>query len=364
MFTIPKRDLVRALESVASVASKKSIQPILKCARFTVAKSRLTMQATDLFTSVTTCVDVERAKAADVAIDASAMLARLKSLEDGDVTVESTGKSVAVKGSKSRRFTLPMMSGEDFPTLASPDDASTVAEIPASALAHLLAGTRYASSRDEQRAHIACVLLRFQDGKITAAATDGHRIALRDAKVDGARASADLLVPNAGVAELLRLAEGDHDDVVRIATHEQMLVATLGRTSVSLKVVDGAFPPIEHILNRIHPDRSVTCSRQRLLDGIKAVSVASDQTSGRVVLEIESDRVRLLASSQDGGEFVDEFSGSLDGKPLRIAFAWRIVADALAAIGDEEISIRFGGELDPAVLKTSDTTAIMMPQRF
>lgn len=364
MFTTSKRDLVRALECVASVASKKAIQPMLKCARFTVGKSRLTLQATDLFTSVTTSIAVDKGKPCDVAIDAAMMLARLKSLEEGDVVLETNGKTVSVRSAKARKFTLPVASGEDFPPLPLPDAAEVVAEIKPSALLRVLDGTRYAASRDEQRTHLACVLLRMQAGKMTAAATDGHRIAIRHAMVEGARAAGDLLVPNASVAELVRVADGDGEGLVTIAAQDRTIVASRGATSVSLKTVDAAFPPFEHIVDSLQCEHTVTCSRERLIEGLKAVSVASDQTSGRVVLDLAADRMRLVASSPDAGEFVDEFSASLEGKPLRIAFAWRIFADALASLSDDEVVIRFGGELAPAFLKTDDTTAIVMPQRL
>jgi DNA polymerase-3 subunit beta len=364
MFTAPKRDLARALESVAAVASKKAIQPILRCARLTVSKQgRLTIQATDLFITATTTIDVSRSKSADIAVDAAMMLARVKSLEDGDVVVEIKAKGIEVRSGKARKFTLPIAPGEDYPTLPSVDDAVEIMGAPGSELARLLDGARYASSRDESRAHLACVLFRVRDGVATCAATDGHRLAVRTLDLGTKRTADDMAIPNAAVAELHRIASSAGDAVVTLATIGATLVARTATSSVSLKLADVQCPPFEHIASSLKPTAHVTVVREQLIGCIKAVCVAAD-VHGRLAVDVTPSRMQLLASSADAGEFVDELPASIDGgSHVRASFMWRYVADALAAVDGSDVTLGFIGELDPMVLRTADTTAIVMPLR-
>lgn len=360
MFTLPKRDLVRALERAAGIASKRAIQPILKCARLSVAGSTLTVQATDLTMAVTTSLPVTKSKRCDVAIEADVLLTRVKSLEDGDVTVDvSSGKSATVRTTSARKFTVPIASGEDFPMLAAPADAQPIVTLPSPTLRRLLDGVRYASSTDETRAFINSVLLRVEPTSIFAAGTDGHRMAARTAQVSCSVAERlELLVPRAGIAHLIKIAEGDGN--VTLAHHGTQIVATKDDTSFLLRTVEAQFPPVDQFLG-MATEGAVTCDRARLVEGIKAVVSACDQ-HGRVSLALAQDKITVSASSPNG-EFVDEMSAALDGRAQSMSYMHRYISEALESVSDDTVTLRYSGELDPVVIRTADTTMIVMPMR-
>ena len=360
MFTLAKRDLARALESVAAVASKKAIQPILRCARLTVSKQgRLTIQATDLFITATTTIDVTRSKPADIAVDAAMMLARVKSLEEGDVVVEIKAKGIEVRSGKARKFTLPIARGEDYPSLPSVDDAVELVTAPGAALARLLDGARYASSRDESRAHVACVLFRVRDGSRDVR-RDRRASAVRTLGLGSKRSAEDMAIERCRSRAAPDRDVGRDDDVT-LATLSTTLVARIRRRASRSWLTSSS--ALRSIASSLKPTAHVTVVREQLIGCIKAVCVAAD-VHGRLAVDVTAARMQLLASSADAGEFVDELPASIDGgSHVRASFMWRYVADALAVVDGSDVTLGFIGELDPMVLRTADTTAIVMPLR-
>jgi molecular chaperone IbpA len=129
-FVVNKREFVRALSRVQSVADKKSAMPILTNVLIVADASGVRLAATDLTLAVTAHCKADVRKGGTVALPARHVFDVVKVLPDGDVTVTvEKNFSARIKSGK-RRFDLSGMPGEDFPTLPDPSKV-TLTLIPA-----------------------------------------------------------------------------------------------------------------------------------------------------------------------------------------------------------------------------------------
>ena len=145
-FVVNKRDFVKALGRVQSVADKRSPMPILSNVLIRAeASGAVHFAATDLLLSVTGTMRAEVKRAGSVALPARHVFDTVKALPEGEVTLTVEKNHFArIRGAK-RRFDLAGMPGEDFPSLPEAGKVPLVA-VPAEDLGELIALTAFSMS--------------------------------------------------------------------------------------------------------------------------------------------------------------------------------------------------------------------------
>lgn len=376
--TVAKRDLARLAARMAGVAEKKSTMPILRTVLLTAEGRNVTLCATDLYLSLKGSVPVADIDApGGIAVAASDLVDRVKMLPDGPVTLEVKDNSLTLKAKGvARRFTLRGLPSEDYPVLPTAGEAPTMT-LPTKLLRKLIARTHFAVSTDETRPHLNSGLLEWEGDLVRMVATDGHRLALAEAKVPGMKASTSMLIPLKAIHELARLCDEADVPVVEgeEAREPEIVIAQSGSTAFfrsgavtfGVKLIDAQFPPYRQVIPK-DSSRSAKVPRATFADAVRAVAVAASATTNGVKLVLTKGLMRLSSESADSGDGSDEVPVTYDGASLTIGFAWRYVTDALGAVSDDEMDIGFGNELDPIVV-TSGTPedsylAVIMPLRI
>lgn len=375
-FVVNKRELVKALSRVQSVADKKSAMPILSNVLIQAeAGGSVRFSATDLLLSVTGTMKADVKKPGSVALSARHLFDAAKALPEGDVTVSvEKNLSTRLKAGK-RRFDLPGQAGEEFPPLPDAGKVSLVS-VPVDDLADLIALTSFSMSTDDTRPHLAAALFEVAGDTLRMVTTDGHRLSKAERKVPELKGSSKLLIPSKGIHELKRLvdeARGEKKDggerpsiSVGAASSQGPVFFQRDGMTLSSKLVDAAFPSYEQVIPTA-TDRTVTVSRPALLEALRAVSlVASDRTSG-VKLAITATRIVLTSENPDVGAGMDELDASLKGPDVVIGFNSKYIIDVLGALGSEEVAFDLSGELDPGVVRPvgrEDFIGVIMPMRI
>jgi DNA polymerase III subunit beta len=376
---VAKRDLSRLAGQMAGIAERKGTMPILACVRMTAAAGRLTLEATNLYQSLTgSIVAVEVDVPGSVAVSAKDLLDRVKLMPDGPLLLEvkdNVQLTLKTKGS-ARRYTLRGMPGEDFPPMPKPDERAIAAGIPAGLLRRLIARTHFAVSTDETRAHLNSALLEWEGERMRMVATDGHRLAMADAQIDGRSGSSTMLLPLKALHEIARLCDevAASDDGTTEGTSAGAELELLqsgpmaffrsGDSMFGVKTVDATFPPYMQVIPKSSA-RTVKAPRTSLIDAVRAVSVAANQATNGVKMAITKGKIRLTGESPETGDGADEVDVEFDGKSLNIGLCARYVTDALGAVADDDVELGFGEELDPMVIRVgTEFTGVIMPMRI
>jgi DNA polymerase-3 subunit beta len=284
---IHKRNFLRSLARTHSVADRKSSMPILSNILLsTDGNKTLRLAATDLYLSVTASANAEIKTAGTIALAARTLFEIVKSLPEGELSLQVVGNHAAEIRSGKVRFKIPGMPGQDFPALPNPGSAE-FASLEGDELGRLLSLTHYSMSADETRPHLACALFEGDAKTVRMVTTDGHRLSKAEYKLGEGKKllNFSMLVPAKGVAELRRLVDEAKADRQKTEdTPSTIEVATSGGSAffrrddalLSVKLVDEQFPPYSKVIPT-SPSRHIGVSRALLTEALRRIAlVASD----------------------------------------------------------------------------------------
>jgi DNA polymerase III subunit beta len=375
--TLPKKELLRLLSRMQSVAERKSSIPALSSVLITVeGADTLRFAATDMYLSLLGRTKAEVKKPGTVAVSAKDIFERVKMMPEAPVTLSLGANSQVLLQSKTskRRFTLRGMPGEEFPPFPSAGEGSSKLEVPAALLRELIERTAFSISTDETRAHLNSALLEFQGKTLRMVTTDGHRLSKAEATVEAKNFACSMLIPQKAVLEVRSLcdellATGEGEKHVFITQTGPNAFFQFGEIHFSVKLVEAQFPPYGQVIPA-STDKKVLVNRLELAGALRAVSIAASERTGGVKVQINPGAMRITSESPEAGEGFDELVVDYDGPAVTIGFNAKYFLDVLGAVSDEEMALHLNGELDPAVLRpgkaveNKDYLAVVMPMRI
>jgi len=284
-----------------------------------------------------------------------------RTLPPGTVRIELDAGQARVSCG-SAEFTLRTLPTEDFPSLAGPGDVPG-GSVAAPELASAVAQVTKAASRDEARPILTGVLLEAEAGKITLAATDSYRLAVRDIAWTGPTEPLKRVVPARALAEAARAAEGEEN--VQLALGENQVTVSGKERRLTTRLIEGEFPNWRQLVPEDQPNR-LTVDREGFQEAVRRVGILAQQGTP-VRLELGPSGVRLTAGTQDVGEAADLVEGKYEGEPLVIAFNASYLSDGVQAIEGNEVVLSCRDGLKPAVLRSPDGASflyLLMPVRI
>src|ERR1700759_3905058 len=208
-FAVSKSDLVRELGLEQGVVEKKTTIPILSNILVETDGDQVWLTATDLELGIRCACPARIKKQGAGTIPARRLLDYVRLLPDADVQVklgDNQWESFVCGRSRTR---IAGMSRESFPEL--PEMPETLAEIPLSVLAQMIGSTIFAISFEESRFTVIGALLILKDSGLVMVATDGHRLAMIEKKIElpGLTESFRALLPKKAMNEIQKLASDD-----------------------------------------------------------------------------------------------------------------------------------------------------------
>lgn len=284
-----------------------------------------------------------------------------RTLPPGTVRIDAEGGQARITCG-SAEFTLRTLPTEDFPSLAGPTDAPS-GTLPAGEFATAVTQVTKAASRDEARPILTGVLIEAEAGKVTLAATDSYRLAIRDVAWKGPKESLRRVVPARALAEAARVAEGQDDATLTIGETQ---VSVQGKErKLTTRLIEGEFPNWRQLVPEDQPNR-LAVDRDAFAESVRRVGILAQQGTP-LRLELGPTGVRLTAGTQDLGEAADLVEGKYEGEPLVIAFNPTYLSDGLQAIEGSEVVLSCRDGLKPAVLRSQDGGSflyLLMPVRI
>jgi DNA polymerase-3 subunit beta len=366
-FRAERAEFAEAVSWATRTVGARVTLPALSGVLLHADEGRLTCRATDLEVAAEISIPVAIEQPGTVLLPGrllSQLVARFP-----DAPVELTGEPDRVEITCGRAtFHVRGMQAEDFPTLAQPADDAPQGVVKADAFARLASQVARAASSDEGRPVLTGVHLEAADGRLTAAATDSYRLAVRslswDEAVDGTA-----LVPARSLQEAAKAAT-EVGGSVTVVLEDGQVSFLLGDRRLTTKLIEGSFPNYRALLPDAH-ETAVVVDRAALVEALQRVSiVAMGQTNTPVSLTFGDGSVDLQATNQEMGDAAEALPAEIDGDGLTIAFNPTFLLAGLDATGTEHIRIELRDGLKPAVLKphsedgqVDDLTYLLMPMR-
>ncbi|MHB8293686.1 MAG: DNA polymerase III subunit beta [Acidimicrobiales bacterium] len=339
--------LAEALSLVCRVVPARSSGPtILSGARLELAGGELCLSGSDLDSSIRVWADVMALEPGTCLVPARLLSDIVRSLAPGAVTVESTGEEVSISSGRAR-FGVRVLPVEEYPRLAAPDAEATL--VSSEHLSEALRQVVRAASSDDSRPMLTGVLLSSQGDGLRLVATDSYRLALRDVATGGLlHGDEQVLVPARALAELQRLLGSSTEVSVRIGPQEASF--SVGRTTLTTRLLDSAFPDYHQLLPASSPSHLVA-SRAELLDALRRVRLLARDVNTPVRLALETDQLALSVTTSDLGQAAEDMDAKYEGPEMAIAFNPAYLADGIDALMSEEVSMNITDALKPVTLR-------------
>jgi DNA polymerase III subunit beta len=168
-------------------------------------------------------------------------------------------------------------------------------------------------------------------------ATDGHRLALSQAELDGAKLEEQqVIVPRKGVLELQRLMSGDGNvDIELGANHVRIQLGGIRFTS---KLIDGRFPEYDRVIpqessNELKADKDV------LRSALQRTAILSNEKYRGIRLIIRDSGVVLQAHNPEQEEAEEDVEVEYSGDDIEIGFNVNYLLDAIGAVDGEVVTL-------------------------
>jgi DNA polymerase III subunit beta len=360
--TCSKDELVAKLGLVARAVSTRSAVQILSGVLLRAQAGELHLAATDMELSLRSSLeaDVDGEGAAVVPGRLLVDLARL--LPESEVVIEHRSEENVVRiecGSASYR--LHAYSEEDFPRLPELDAVGTFS-VDGEALLETIARVSRSASRDESRPVLTGILVRFEPGKLTMAATDSYRLSVKETPLSGDAPELEAIIPARALGELQRIAGSA--DTIELGVHENQVIFGSGGVWLTSRRIDGQFPNYRQLLPESY-EHELVVPRAELLDVVRRTSVMAQRNSP-LRLRFAEGELTVSAQTQDVGESSESLPVPYTAEPLEIGFNAEFLRDGLESVETDDVRVRLISSLRPAVLQspTDDFTYLIMPIRL
>lgn len=343
-----KNDLRNALNTVAPAVATKSADPITACVLIkTIAPTTLEIRATNFTTEIAVHIPCNVEEEGATAIAGKTATAIVQKFAGEIVTLTANGNTAALK-SEAATFELPVSNPTDFPEPIAFTPTATFAA-PANAFTDLVSRVAFAAAKNNDRPAITGVRFTLNSGTLTAAATNTHRIAVKEISVD-ANSAAEFIVPSTTLAALTSLANGTiHFDI-----GSNSFSAESGNARITGQLLEGTFPDVNRFLSvqaTISQATSATVAVKELADAISRVQIIARQTEySAITFKFTDDGLELLSTSHATGRAIEHVDAITEGDDLTISFNFNYIVDALRAVNSKSCTFKMTEPLKPAFI--------------
>ncbi|MQA96299.1 MAG: DNA polymerase III subunit beta [Streptosporangiales bacterium] len=312
------------------------------------ADDRLKLSSFDYEVSSRVAIDVNVSEPGTALVSGRLLAEITRNLPDRPVEIGTEGSKVTLVCG-SARFTLLTLPVEDYPSL--PDMPELSGRVAGEVFASAVGQVAIAASRDDTVPMLTGVRLEIEGTKVTMAATDRYRLALRELEWWPERAdiSAAALVPAKTLADSAKSLSTDVAIALSSETGgEGMIGFESGDRRTTTRLLDDRFVPYRSLLpDSVGSRAEVTTSL--LVEAVKRVALVAERNTP-VRLSFTDGEVLLEAGSGDEAQAVETVPVTLQGDPVRTAFNPHFLLDGLQATDSGTTRLDFTTSTKPAIL--------------
>lgn len=358
--------LLPPLQVVSGIVERRQTLPILSNILLERKGGTLLFLATDLEIQIST-----REQCDSEGADASFTVAARKLLDILRTLPEAAPIELALNEGKLRitagnsRFTLHTLPPEDLPRLPDGDSTSAEVRVPESALKQLFGLVQYAMAQQDVRYYLNGLLLVAEASRLTAVATDGHRLALSSIACDGPQNRSEVILPRKAVLELGKLL-GDTSSEVQMNFGQAQVSVILGQTRMVSKLIDGKFPDYARVIPSDQQTHFVL-PRALLQQALQRVAILASEKFRGVRWLLTDNSLRIICTNTDQEEAQEEIATDYKGEALDIGFNVGYLLDVLGSVRSEDINCRVGNASSSALFTLPDNEDfkyVVMPMRI
>jgi DNA polymerase-3 subunit beta len=334
--TANREQILGALQSVIGVIERKQTMPVLANVLLSARNEKLSLTGTDLEVELVAATDVSVQQPGEITVPGRKLLDILRAVPEGtNISLATEGERIVLRAGRSR-FTLSTLPAAEFPVVEDVE-GQQVLTVPQNEFRRLIDKTHFSMAQQDVRYYLNGMLLEADDETLRAVATDGHRLAMCETKLQGkAKTNQQVIVPRKGVLELQRSLGSEGNLELAIGTNH--IRAQIGAIRFTSKLIDGRFPEYSRVVPA-NPTKIVEADREMLRQALQRTAILSNEKYRGIRLTVRPDLLMLQAHNPEQEEAEDQLEVAYKGEEVEIGFNVTYILDALAAIDTDRVEI-------------------------
>lgn len=363
--TINRESLLHPLQQIIGAVERRQTLPILGNVLVKSQSGKLTLTATDLEIEMVAGVDSTPAEDFQTTLPARKLLDICKALPDeSDINFNIEDNRVTLNSARSR-FSLASLPAKDFPGLEDIDEQQAIG-IPQSQLKALLENTSFAMAQQDVRYYLNGILMEITSDLIKLVATDGHRLALSEHRIDlSVDEEKHIIIPRKAVLELSRLLE-NNDTVAKIILSQNHIRVETETLQFTSKLIDGKFPDYNRVIP-VDGNKTLTINRESLKRAMNRIAILSNEKYRGIRLTLSPGNLSIQANNPDQEEAEEELSVDYDAEEIEIGFNVTYLIDVLNVLDSEDVHIKLKDSNSSCIISDSENSTnlyVVMPMRL
>ena len=375
-FEIDKKEFIKGLGLMQSVAGRKTTLPILSHILLEWEKDSLYLTGTDLETGIREELTAKIHQKGKASVSAKKLYEIVRELPEETIRIQKKDNQWITLQCGKSTFNLAGLDPEEFPSLPAYQEGNFSA-VSTGLIREMIEKTVFAASNEESRYHLNGVLFaqtkQGEEEILRMVATDGHRLSLVDRKnekISGIEEKG-MIMPKKGVLEVKKIiGDRDREEKMGIYFNSTHGFFRLGKSLTVIRLIEGEFPEYEQVIPKGN-DRKLVMAKEKMVSSLKRVSTMANERMEGVKFSLKVNSVEMSSTHQDFGDAQEEVEVVYEGPPLQVGFNARYLIEALNVIDTEEVLMELKDEGSPGILKPSSPTpavsnqlSIIMPMRL
>ena len=368
--SVLQENLAKSLNIVTKAVDSNPPLPVLANVLLETEDSRLKISATNLELSITMWIGAKVEQTGSITLPAKTFSELVSSLsrERVDLRLDAATHTVQLRCGV-QTSNIRGIDADEYPPINHNEEADL--QLDGATLREMIAQTAFAAAREQNRPILTGVYLQLEGQKLTLAAADGYRLAVRTAEIsESFGEKQDMVIPARTMSEIARIIEDEQEVGLALPAQRNSVTIFAPNVLISSQLLEGRFPDFASIIPRSFVTSTVLYTQDLLLVCQRAEIFARDNANSAnlsvkpAMNPGEPAEVLIVGKSAERGDSEGMLDATAEGEPLEISFNIKYLIDVLRVVKEERVVFQSNGPENPGVLKPEnrdDFVHVVMP---
>ena len=359
-----KSNLNKAVGIVMKAVPTRTTMNILARILIDATTYEIKFTGNDMELGIETIVEGEIIEKGKIAIDAKLFSEIVRKLPDNDITLTTDSNNNALITCEKSKFNIAGKSGDDFSYLPAiiKDKMITLSQFQ---LKEVINQTIFSIAINDNNKMMTGELFEVNEGTLKVVGLDGHRIAIRNIKLEGRSDDVRVVIPGKTLQEISKILNADAESFVNIYFTNNHVLFEFDQTHVVSRLIEGDYFKISQMLSNDY-ETKVSINKKEFLDSIDRANLLIREGDKKpIIINILNGLLQVNVNSAIGA-LNEDIDIDKEGKDIMIGFNPKFLMDALRVIDDENVTMYLVNHKSPCFIRDKEEKYIylILPVNF
>lgn len=341
---INQKTLQEGLNKVEKAVTGRVTNPILEGIYISAKNGVLRLIGSDTnVTIVTDIEDVSILEEGEIIIDAKLLKEIVRKLPNEEISLRIDNDALLLKCLKTE-MSLLYTDGVDYPSEIVEADGLEII-LPGEKIKNMVKGTAFSTAKDTARPVLQGTLFEIENNILNMVSLDGFRLSKKSLELSQSVENVSAILDTKSFADIMKLV-WDEDVIIKITPSHA--IVKFGNTIATARLMEGKFVNYKSLIPT-NQKLEVKVSKTDIISSLRRAEVMSNNTAPLIRISIK-DAIEIQAKGNLGKVEESVEAEKNSDNDLDIAFNARYLIEALEAIDDEGIVMRFDTSISPSII--------------